>query len=273
MNRTPYPELDELLHELGQVGKRLDEIKACEGAAGNISVSIRRPVEFSTLFPLISEIKLPLSVPEMAGVTLLISGSGCRLREISDDPTANIACIVVKEGGTTGTLFTSLHRSFERVTSEFTSHLAVHYDQMTAAGNDFHAIIHAQPMYLTYLSHIPCYQDEAYLNAHLLRWQPETIINLPEGIGFIPFYLPSSSELMAATVASLQQHKLAVWAKHGVMTQSSNSVMYAVDLIEYAETASRYEYLNLTIDQAGEGLSNDEIRSICQTFNISQKIF
>ena len=68
--------------------------------------------------------------------------------------------------------------AFERVTSEFNSHLAVHYDQICESGTNFHAVIHAQPVHLTYLSHIPRYQDEQYLNTHLLRWQPETIINL-----------------------------------------------------------------------------------------------
>ena len=47
-------------------------------------------------------------------------------------------------------------------------------------------------MHITYLSHVPRYQDERYLNTHLLRWQPETIVNLPEGIGFIPFQIPGS---------------------------------------------------------------------------------
>jgi rhamnulose-1-phosphate aldolase len=123
------------------------------------------------------------------------------------------------------------------------------------------------------LSHIPRYQDEQYLNTHLLRWQPETIINLPEGIGFLPFRLPGSPELMASNVESLRQHRIAVWAKHGVMARSDISVKHAADLVEYAETAARYEYLNLAIGEPGEGLSVEEIRSICKAFNIIQSIF
>lgn len=67
-------------------------------------------------------------------------------------------------------------RRFERVTSEFNSHLAVHYDQVMASETNFYAVIHAQPPYLTSLSHAPRYQDEATLNHRLLRWQPETIV-------------------------------------------------------------------------------------------------
>jgi rhamnulose-1-phosphate aldolase len=273
MLTPPYPELDDLLHLLGQAGQQMAAIGASEGAAGNISVCLRWPLEPRSHFPVVGQIELPQSVPELAGATFLVSGSGRRLREIIEDPTANIACIFVNSGGKTGTLYTAHHCRFERVTSEFNSHLAVHHDQMVATGTNFHALIHAQPVHLTYLSHIPCYQDESYLNTHLLRWQPETIINLPEGIGFIPFQIPGSPQLVAANVESLRRHRIVIWARHGVMARSDVSVKRAADRVEYAETAARYEYLNLAARELGRGLSVDEIRSICKTFNLKQDIF
>jgi Class II Aldolase and Adducin N-terminal domain. len=273
MVQEPYPELDYLLEMMGEAGQHLAEIEASEGAAGNISICLRWPVELRTRFPVVDEIKLPQAVPELVGATFLVSGSGRCLREIIDEPTANIACILVNEGGNTGKIYTSYHRRFEQVTSEFNSHLAIHYNQILSSGTNFHAIIHAQPMHLTYLSHIPCYQDEQYLNTHLLRWQPETIVNLPEGIGFIPFRVPGSSELMAGNIESLRTHRVVIWAKHGVMARSDVSVKRAADRVEYAETAAKYEYLNLCVGEIGEGLSADEIRAICSTFNVQQNVF
>jgi rhamnulose-1-phosphate aldolase len=273
MLTPPYPEIDDLLHMMGEAGRHLADIEASEGAAGNISVCLRWPVEPRTRYPLADEIELPQPVPELGGATFLVTGSGRRLREIIDIPTANTACIVVDEGGQTARLYTSYHRRFERVTSEFNSHLAVHYDQMLATGTNFHAIIHAQPLHITYLSHVPRYQDEHYLNTHLLRWQPETIVNLPEGIGFIPFRIPGSPELMAGNVEALRHHRIVIWAKHGVMARSDVSVKRAADRIEYAETAAKYEYMNLTVGEIGEGLSPDEIRSICAAFNVQQRVF
>jgi rhamnulose-1-phosphate aldolase len=273
MLEEPYPELDDLLTMLGEAGRHLAEIEASEGAAGNISVCMRWPVELRTRFPMVDEIELPQPVPKLAGASFIVSGSGRRLREIMDEPTANLGCLSVDEGGRTARLYTSYQRRFERLTSEFNSHLAVHYDQTVTTGTNFHAVIHAQPVHLTFLSHISRYQDEGYLNTHLLRWQPETIINLPEGIGFIPFRTPSSPELMTANVESLRQHRIVIWAKHGAMARSDVSVKRAADRVEYAETAARYEYLNLTVGEVGEGLSVDEIQTICQTFNIQQNIF
>ena len=80
-------------------GKRLSEIEASEGAAGNISVCLRWPIELRTRFPVIDEIELTQPVPELAGATFLVSGSGRRLREIIDEPADSIGCIVVNEGG------------------------------------------------------------------------------------------------------------------------------------------------------------------------------
>src|SRR4029079_107379 len=122
------------------------------------------------------------------------------LRDIQRDPAANLGAIRINADGATGLLHTSPRRLFERVTSEFNSHLAVHQDQVARTGTNFHALIHAQPLHLTYLSHIPRYQDTTYLNRHILRWQPESIVQLPEGVGYIPFLLPGSPELMAANI-------------------------------------------------------------------------
>lgn len=273
MLQPPYPELDDLLTLMGEAGKRLSEIDASEGSAGNISVCVRWPIEVRGRFPVVEKIELSQAVPELAGATFLVTGSGRRLREIIDEPTANVGALVVDEGGRTGKLYTSYRRFFARLTSEFNSHLAVHADQIAASGTNFHAVIHAQPPYLTYLSHVPRYQDEAYLNRHLLRWQPETIVQLPEGIGMAPFCVPGSPELMERTLAALHTHRIIIWAKHGVVARSDISAKRASDRVEYAEAAARYEYLNLTTGEQGLGLSPEEIRAICAAFDVNQDIF
>lgn len=269
----PYPELTELMEAVGAAGARLSEIDASEGAAGNISVYISWRVDPRRVFPSQERVTLPLPVPGLAGGALLVTGSGRRLREINRDPGANLAFLQVDEGGQTATLYSSPRRLFEQPTSELNSHLAVHHDQATRTPTAFHALVHAQPVYLTYLSHIPRYQSSDVLSRRLLRWQPETIINLPEGIGFVPFNVPGSAELMGRTVEGLRRQRLIVWAKHGVMARSDASVKRATDRIEYAETGARYECLNLDNGEQAEGLSTEEIRSICRAFGVEQNIF
>ena len=273
MIEPPYPELSELLVLIGAAGRRMSDIEATEGAAGNISIYVGWRVDPRRTFPNVETIPLPERTPELAGKAFLISGSGRRLREIIDNPAANLGFLTVDEGGETGQLHTAPSRLFERLTSEFNSHLAVHRDQVRLTSTNFHAVLHAQPPYLTYLSQIPRYRDEMYLNQHILRWQPETIVNLPEGVGVIPFELPGSPALMTATVQSLRTHRIVLWAKHGVVARSDVSVKRASDRIEYAETGARYEYMNLANREQAEGLTVEEIRTICSTFNVQQAIF
>jgi rhamnulose-1-phosphate aldolase len=273
MINKPYPSIQDLITMIGDAGKHLSDIGASEGTAGNISVCFSWEFEPREVFSQVETIHLPQRVPELKGMSFLVTGSGRRLREILEKPTTNLACLIVDEGGQTAQMYTSPQREFQQVTSEFNSHLGVHYDQVISTNTNFHAIIHIHPPYLTYLSHIPRYQDTQYLSRHALRWQPEMIVNLPEGIGFAPFEIPASTDLVSASVRLLRKHRVVVWAKHGVIARSDVSIKRAADRMEYAETGAWYEYINLTTGELGEGLSDQEIRSICKAFNIQQNIF
>jgi rhamnulose-1-phosphate aldolase len=266
-------ELNSLLCQLGQAGKRLSEIGAAEGAAGNLSVCFREHLKIGACFPSMQIVELPVPAPDLADATLIVSGSGRRLRDIVEAPTANLACIVVEPGGRTGRMFTAPDSQLTRVTSEFNSHLAVHHDQMRARDLPFHAVLHGQPVYLTYLSHLSEYQNEEHLNRHLLRWQPETILNFPDGIGILPFMPPGSAQLTIETMLALRDHPIVVWSQHGVMSRADDSILHALDLIEYAETAAHYEYLNRLSGGHSEGLAPEHLREIAKSWNIAQKIF
>lgn len=264
----PLPELDELLASMGEGGRRIALIDAGEGAAGNISVCLGWPIEVRRRFPLPEPVALPVPATHLGGHTILVTGSGRRLRDLAADPVANIGAVVIAPDARSATLWSAPGRLFERLTSEWNSHLAVHEDTVARTGTNFHAVVHAQPPYLTYLSHVPAYREEAYLNARVMRWEPETIVQLPEGIGVLPFMVPGSERLMAANVESLRTHRIDIWAKHGVMARSDVSVARAVDRIEYAEAGARYEYLDLVAGGRGERITDEELRSVTAAFGI-----
>ncbi len=265
---APLPDLDEILASMGEGGLRIASIDAGEGAAGNISVCVGWPIEVRRRFPNGEPIALPVPAPHMAGHVVLVTGSGRRLRDIGASPAANIGAVVIDADGATATLWTAPGRLFERLTSEWNSHLAVHEDTVARTGTNYHAVVHAQPPHITYLSHIPAYQDEAYFNARVMRWEPETLVQLPQGVGILRFMVPGSDTLMAANVASLRAHRIDVWGKHGVMARSDISVTRAVDRIEYAEAGARYEYMDLVAGGRGERLSDEELRSIKDAFGV-----
>lgn len=265
----PRPSIEEVLASMGVAGARISEIDASEAGAGNISAYLGWWVELRGIFPQQEEIELPWVCSSLAGGTVLVTGSGRRLRQIEDDPTANVGALRIHDGGLTATLYTAPRRLFERLTSELNSHLAVHEDQVARRGLDFHAVVHAQPPHLTYLSHIPAYRDTAVMNPRILRWEPESIVALPQGIGVLAFMVPGSAELQAANVAGLRDHEIVLWSKHGVMARSDLSVTRAVDRVEYAETGARYEYMDLVAGGRGQGLTSEEIARVATTFSVS----
>ncbi len=267
-----HPDLEELLSEIADAGERLNVLDACEGAAGNISVVIGRPLEIANRFPRAEPIRLPHPAPALAGKVVIATGSGRRLRDVRRDPAAALGVVVVDPGGETGTLHTAPRRRFQELTSEFNSHLAVHQDQLARSGRDFNAVIHAQPPHLTYLSHVADYREPGVMSRRLLRWEPETIVQMPEGVEVLPFILPGSDDLMRATVAGLRTHQVVIWSKHGVMARSDTSVDAVADRIDYLEAAARFEYLNLIAGGRAEGLSDDELRQITSELGISASL-
>ena len=268
---TQPPDINELLTQMGYAGARICAIEASEASAGNISVCVAWPLDVVSRFPIAETIQLPRPAPALAGHTILATGSGRRLRQIGDAPESAVGAVIVDDGGLTATLYTSPRRQFKNLTSEFNSHLAVHQDQFERRGIEFESLVHAQPMHLTYLSHIPEYRSTEAMNTAILRWEPEAIMSLPAGIGVLEFAVPGSPELMAASIAGLREYQIVLWSKHGVMARSSKSVQKAVDRIEYAETGAFYEYMDLAAGGRGEGLTTAELVAVNKAFKVGSK--
>lgn len=238
-----------------------------------MSVALNWDVDLGPHFPNSEDIRLPHPAPALAGYTVIVTGSGTRLRDLSTDPADNLGAVVVHDGGTSGTLHYRRGGNFRRPTSEFNSHLAVHQDQVAARKIPFHALMHAQPPHLVMLSHLPTHSNFTDFNRAVFRWQPETIVHLPEGIGYLPFMLTGSEELMEGNVRVLTDHQVALWQQHGVMARSDVSLLGASDMIEYAETGAMYEQMNLTLGSPAPGLTDAELRSVIKAFNVSTTLY
>ena len=257
----------DLVRQIGEAGVQLTAMGAAEGSAGNISTFVREMGQLDSYFRPQGRMRLPIPCPALSRGWIAVSGTGRRLRDLAVAPQSNLCILHLDINGEEAELYAAGN---VRPTSELNSHLAIHEDQVRQRGLDFHAIVHAQTTYLTYLSHLNRYTDTLSLNRRLLRWEPETIIIFPEGIGLIAFQVPGSEEQMRATVEGLKSHRAVVWQKHGIVTRSDQSAVQAADLVEYAETAARFEYLNLQLGEPTQGLTDAEIRQVCATHGIRQ---
>jgi rhamnulose-1-phosphate aldolase len=262
--------IDHWLDEMAHAATRLAELGALEGTAGNLSVFL--PAETTGLDEWLidalprSDSAIPPASHNLPAGTLLITGTGRRLRDLPHAAHTVLCAVNIQPDGAAW-----LHRSLSHTvspTSEVDSHLAVHALHL-AQGAGIHAVVHAQPRHLTWLSHIPAYRDEARLNRQLLRWQPEMIVTFPEGIGVLPFETPGTVEQGLMTADALREHRLVVWAQHGVIARSTLGPQAAADLVDYAEAAATYEVLDLNAGRPADGLSLDQLRTIAQRFGVS----
>ena len=144
----------------------------------------------------------------------------------------------------------------------------MHNDQVERRGAGFQAVIHAQPPYLVQLSHVRDLRSTKAFNRRILRWEPETIVQLPAGIEVLDFMVPGSQTLMENNVRALRDHVIVLWSKHGIMVRSDASPLAAVDKVEYAETGAMYEVRNIQSGGLGEGVSDEELRAVVEAFNV-----
>ncbi len=273
VNGKVFPNLQQVVEEVGEAGCRLAEMNACEGTSGIISVYLGYPVDSGSLFTQEESIQLAEPAPNLANGAVLVTGFGRRLRDISKHPAENLGLIKIKEDGFTGILYSSPDRAFSRLSNDFSSYISVHQSQVQANGDKYHAVVQARPHYITYLSDITKYQDEVYLNKHLLRWQADLAIEFAEGVGVLPFLVMGSHGLMKSTIKSFQHHRLLIWSKHGVIARDSTSVLSAIDLIESIESGAEYEYLNLINHELADGLTSEEIEASSRAKGIRNTIY
>ena len=117
MTNSSCPEsLEDVLASIGAAGQRMTEIDAAEAGAGNISVCLEQPVYLSGAFDATREVLLPYPSPALAGHTVLITGSGCRLRSLATHPERNLGAVVIHDGGMAGMLHYATGGEFTRPT-------------------------------------------------------------------------------------------------------------------------------------------------------------
>jgi rhamnulose-1-phosphate aldolase len=265
LRATSFPQI---VADMAAAGEQVTRLGAAEASAGNISVYARALDGLDPAFRPAQTLPLPIACPHLAGGWVVITGSGKRLRDIAADPCASLCLLQILPGGEQA----RLHQAAAVTpTSELDSHLAVHEGQAARAALSLHALVHAQPVSLTYLSHLEDYSPGLILSRRLVRWQPETILVFPEGIGLVPFHAPGTPAQAAATRPLMLQHRLVVWQKHGALARAGSAVG-AADLIEYAEAAAAYEVLNLRLGEPASGLSDAELRQICAAYGVKQEI-
>ena len=157
---------------------------------------------------------LGVTVPEMAGEHLLVTGSGKFLRNVQADPVANAGIVEIDPAGSACRIVWGL-KGGGRPTSEIGAHVAVLGVRKGVTGGQARVLYHAHPNALVALTAlVPA--DARTLTRLLWSSVTESVIAFPGGVGMLPWKVPGSSDLANATADVMREFEACVWQLHGV---------------------------------------------------------
>ena len=233
-----------------------------ERNAGNISFDLTGFIEQErgdlSGFPYF-EMDLPRGA---AGLTLFVTGTGERLRDLSNFP-ERAGCILSIDDKARGyhILWGGESRPGFRPTSEFIAHLSIHLFNRDN-GSLQKCVVHTHPVELIALSHHPSLgHSEEALNRALWSMLPEIRVYVPRGISLAPYALPGSKTLADITIRGLQSHDVVLWSKHGALATGKD----AVEAFDYLDVANKGAIIYLKCLQAGyipEGLTDEQMKGL-----------
>jgi len=265
-------DLDRIINDCAEVAGTLWERGWAERNAGNLSVNVtdllpREPADTREA-PFV-EYSIPH--PPLGGSSLLISGTGRRMRDLARNPVAN-SCVLRISEDLSGyhVLWGGKHDGGFKPTSELPSHLAIH-SLLTKTAPDKKAVLHTHPNELIALTHYPKYKNAAELTQLLWSMHPETVVFLNDGIGLVPYRAPGTDMLADATVEALEDYPVVLWEKHGCVAVGQE-ILGTFDLIDTLNKSAGIFLLCRSAGFVPEGLSKEQIEEIQRLFGAGFRV-
>jgi rhamnulose-1-phosphate aldolase len=239
MKKPALPYLEKTIREIAETAQLLWDKGWAERNAGNISVNVSR-----FLLPGNTEVfaedwvDIPIECPYLKGETLLVTSTGSRMRDLAKDPLKHVCILSVDESGTRMRQWFGKGRE---PSSELPTHLRVH-DMLIRTGSSAKCLVHAHVTELIALTHISSYCSSASINRLLWSMHPETRMFIPEGLEFLPYEVPGSSDIAEITATALEHSRVALWEKHGVLCTGA-SIPETFDNIDLLAKAARIYFM------------------------------
>lgn len=252
--------LKDIILEVSEIAEYLWQRGWAERNAGNISVNVSALI--GTVpggMEGLPYFDLPAGYPELANMYFFVSGTGKRMRDLARDPLKNAMIIHLNEQGNG---YHIISRQKDKVTdfkptSELPTHLGIHH-MIRKRGTDETVVIHTHANELVALTQIEKFCNQETLNKLLWGMHPETIVFIPEGVGFVPYLTPGTQQIADATIKALGKHQVALWEKHGVFAIGSD-VFDTFDLIDILGKSAKIYFLAMSSGHEPQGLNNKQL--------------
>lgn len=254
--------LRKVISEISEIAGYLWQRGWAERNAGNISVNITDVMQPVILEPDLSPcFELPMAYAGLAGSYFLVTGTGKRMRDLANHAGGNILLIKLNENAS-GYRIISLADADNNVmpTSELATHMAIHQMIAERGGSD-KVVMHTHVTELIALTQSQEFCNQEALNKILWSMHPETIIFVPQGVGFVPYHLPGSVDIANETIKALCNHNVALWEKHGAFAVG-RSVSETFDVIDILAKSARIFFMCRTAGFIPEGLTGQQLEDL-----------
>jgi rhamnulose-1-phosphate aldolase len=250
--------------EMAAVSEYLWHKGWAERNAGNMSVNVTAYISQQEDQDNGTEYKLDQAYPGLENQYLLLSGSGTRMRDLARKPAKNICLIRITNGGKYYNLYNSESSSL-MPTSELPTHLSIH-EKLISEGRKEKALLHTHVNELIALTQIADYTNKKAINKLLLSMHPETLLFIPEGIGFVPYTLPGTKEIANKTLEALSKHRVIIWEKHGCLAIGED-LFEAFDQIDILAKSANIFFTCRNAGFEPEGMTEEQLSEIMKIYS------
>jgi rhamnulose-1-phosphate aldolase len=207
-----------------------------------------------------------VALSAIAGRRFLVTASGCRFRDFRNAPEDKVCLVEVSPDGDRVSWSSLVWNARDiRPTSELPSHLEIHAT-LNRLGSDSRAILHSHPTHLAAISHLARCADPDELNRLLWTTHPEAKIFAPRGAAMLPYLLPGSDELGAATARAVRNGANTIlWRYHGCIAHAPDPAT-ALDRVHVLDKAAKMVLLCMASGEPWEGLDQSELAELFARF-------
>ena len=259
------PALAAEVEKVAEVAGYLWQKGWAERNGGNITVNVTEYVDDAIkAMPAISEVKpIGAVLPHLKGCYFYCKGTQKRMRDLARRPMENGSIIRILDDCAS---YVIIADSPVMPTSELPSHLSVH-NYLISKGLPYKASVHTHPIELVAMSHNKKFLEKDVASNLLWSMIPETKAFCPRGLGIIPYKLPSSVELVEATIRELNDYNVVIWEKHAVFAVDVD-VMAAFDQIDVLNKSALIYIAAKNMGFEPDGMSQEQMKEMSVAFNL-----
>ena len=204
-------------------------------------------------------------IPELAGQFFLVTGSGKYFRNVQLDPEENLGVIEVGADGESAHILWGL-RGNGVPTSELSAHLKSHRSRQRVTGGESRVIMHCHATNLIALSYVLDLTAAAVTRA-LWEMSTECLVVFPDGVGVLPWMVPGTTSIGAATAESMLKHSMVLWPFHGIFA-SGATLDDAFGLIDTAEKAAEVLVKVLSMGGKKQSITAQQLKDLGERFQV-----